>query len=223
MNNCNSNSCFKLQHLRQIAKQIGMHERAYKHVNAKNLSKMIGKKIASINDGPEFGEPLFTRHVLKIMKKIQKMYPRFEFLGVFPIDIESSYRSIMDMNYSELARDHKQLGIVWNTDIAGGPGKHWIAIFIDFASKNVCYFDSLLQDVPREIKSLLKYMRNEGFSVNMNKKKFQETGTNCGVFVIYFMISRLEGQSCIDFLSDTTHTTDELMTLLRRIIFPNKH
>lgn len=106
---------------------------------------------------------------------------RFQFLGVFDASLPRLARGVhVDGEYSCWA-------VVWNVG-----HNHWVASFVDAddPDNESDYFDSLGhapdKRVLRLLRSLWRYI-----GVRYNTHRFQEGTTQCGMFVIWFILQRL--------------------------------
>ena len=148
-------------------------------------------------------EWLSSLDLINVMEHYENKYKDFEFIGPFPIDFHFLYKDFMDINLKKLINGHKKLGIIFNTDVSTGPGEHWITLFLDLSNKTICYFDSVGMKPPKEIKKLIKQLiesAKEKYNVKLKKiincKQYQYGNSACGVFSLWFIISRLNGETC---------------------------
>lgn len=88
-------------------------------------------------------------------------------------------------------------GVVINTDKAGGPGEHWVAVYLN--NSGAQYFDSFgLVPLHKEIFAFLNRISPNGWYYN--KVTFQSLHTDtCGNYCIYYLSLRLNGKSFDDF------------------------
>ena len=151
-----------------------------------------------------------------VMKQYMKKYPEFIFFGPVPLDFDNIYMELAKINMKRLAKKKKKIGIIINTDTSDGPGEHWISLFCDLQNKTICFFDSVGSRPPKQVMNLIKKMIKQAKSMgiklklitNMHKKQYSMT--ECGVFSCYFLISRLQGQSC-DAIFKNKKVGDKLM------------
>jgi hypothetical protein len=101
-------------------------------------------------------------------------------------------------------------GLVVNTDRAGEPGTHWVAIFVKNAD-NVEYFDSYGEPPNSNIENFLKNFK----IINKNKTKIQSIfDISCGPHVIYYIIQKCRGKSMNDITNELdTPFSDSLVKL----------
>lgn len=224
MTKCKNGTCLTLTELKKIAnelkiKNIGKYQR---NDNKKLLKKIQSHLKGKKQKGPtDKNKDVKGSNITSIMKQYEKIYPEFEFMGVFPINIKHSYNSLKNINFRKSKSKNKKLAVVWNTDVDTGPGEHWICLFINFERKTICYFDSLYESINSDINNTINELsrKNPEFKVYKNKKKFQKGDGNCGIFVIHFIVSQLEGDTCDNFFSSNNEINDKLMNAMRNIYF----
>lgn len=172
-------------------------------------------------------EWLSSLDIIKVMDHYEKKYNDFEFLGPFPIDFHFLYKDFMNLNLKKLITTHKKLGIIFNTDDSNGPGEHWISLYLDLKDKTICFFDSVGEKPPKEIKKLLNQLKSsckKGYNIKMNviinEKQFQYDNSSCGIWSLWHIISRLNGKSC-NYLynKDSKTCNDNLMYKKRKEYF----
>lgn len=169
-------------------------------------------------------EWLSSLDIVKVMNHYENKHSDFEFLGPFPIDFHFLYKDFMNLNIKKLLRDKKKLGIVFNTDVSSGPGEHWISLYLDLKDKTICFFDSVGEEPPKEIKKLLQQLKNEckkkyntKMIVIINNKQFQFDNSSCGIWSLWHIISRLNNKSC-DYIYKSS-AKDKLMYKKRKEYF----
>jgi Ulp1 protease family, C-terminal catalytic domain len=136
-------------------------------------------------------------------------------------------------------------GCVLNTDVSSGPGKHWVAVFVDARSASgpwtVEYFNSagnpppkpvvqwmertrqrLLECAATETPNCRKAKGSGGTSVSVETiavtdVDHQESQTECGLYALYYIRRRLEGTPYMFFFDRIV--PDDAMTAFRAHIF----
>jgi hypothetical protein len=74
-----------------------------------------------------------------VEKQFEKVFVNYHYLGTFPIDFDKKsdtgqclVSALCSLDIKKLYdKGTTQIGIVFNTDLSTGPGKHWVAIFCD--------------------------------------------------------------------------------------------
>jgi hypothetical protein len=159
--------------------------------------------------GSEFSSP--RDHV---ENQFTKVFSKYYYLGTFPIDFdmksetgECLVSALCSMNIQELyKKGFTQIGIVFNTDVSSGPGKHWVAVFCDIGSEfeypRITYFDSYSHKPEKEIQRLMKRWREQWVSAGVhskpmvlsyNKTRHQYEDSECGMYCLYFHFCCLLG------------------------------
>ena len=171
-------------------------------------------------------EWLSTLDIMKVMEQYEEKYKDFEFLGPFPIDFHFLYKDFMNINIKKLIKNHKKLGIIFNTDDSNGSGEHWISLFLDLKDKTICFFDSSSDKPPKEIKKLITQLKRSckkeyktDMKIIINEKQFQYDNSSCGIYSLFFIISRLEGKSCNYLFDKNSKICDKLMYKKRKEYF----
>jgi len=178
------------------------------------LQKHIDRYVFAPDKPPEWNaDPnawLSNYDIMNVLEQYEKAYPHFNFIGPTPIDFDAKLNTSsnqcvwnelchfdLDM---QMKKGYSQFGIIFNTDNSGGPGKHWISLYIDISNQVMFYFDSANATTPPEVDVLaqrildqakkkgivLKYMRND--------KRHQQSDTECGMYSLFFIVTMLTGK-----------------------------
>lgn len=139
--------------------------------------------------------------------QFEKVFSNYYFLGTFPIDFDKRSETgtclvstLCSLNIKKLYdTGKKQIGLIFNTDVSTGPGKHWVAIFCDlgdeFEYPRITYFDSYSQKPEKEIQVLMRRWKDQWDSLkihskpmvlNYNKTRHQYQDSECGMYCLYF-------------------------------------
>lgn len=128
-----------------------------------------------------------------------------------------------------VARPSKTFACVVNTDYSTGPGKHWVAVFVDCRGPGpwtVEYFNSTGRPPPRPMVAWLERTRARlaahrgppGAAVEVvTDVNHQEGRTECGIYSLFYIRRRLEGTP-IDFFRGM-RIADDAMTAFRPHVF----
>jgi hypothetical protein len=157
------------------------------------------------------------------MKVYEGQYRDFKYLGTYPVDCPMGYRCpLSGLSISKLKRQGvRRIGVVFNLDYHYEGGSHWVAFYSDFRQKSVEYFDSYGHEPPTLIRQfMVKVAQQLGSSDSMliyNDRRHQYGGSECGVYSMAYIASRLGGKSAYDM---TRHRiTDREMFKLRDHFF----
>ena len=159
-------------------------------------------------------EWLSSDDIEHVEKQFMKLFPKYYYVGTFPIDFDSKSEtgkclvsSLCSLDLKTLyAKGYTQIGIVFNTDVSTGPGKHWVAIFCDigpeFEHPRITYFDSYSQKPEKEIQVLMKRWKEQWLQAGVhstpmitsyNKTRHQYQDSECGMYCLYFHFCCLLG------------------------------
>jgi len=164
-----------------------------------------------------------------VLEQIAKKYEHRHFRHIHyqMIDFASVGGELATMDWpAEYNKGYRTFGTVINTDKSSGNGIHWFAVFGDFSddldSYTVEYFNSS-GDLPRdEITVWMNKMAALPFDKPINqiiatRLVNQRDTYSCGVYSLYYIISRLEGIPYQEFAH--RRIGDENMHLFRMYIF----
>lgn len=164
--------------------------------------------------------------ITRVMKQYESTYDDFIFIGPTPIDYDACdkrkdewvwpelkfFRLNKYIDYQPIGKT--KIGIVFNLDHHTGEGTHWVALFIHVTEGKIYYFDSNGNTIPSKIKKLTDEIKVQGnqrnikFTLSSNyPKEHQKKNTECGVYVMYFIIQMLLHNNWKHFKKDTI--TDE--------------
>jgi hypothetical protein len=176
-------------------------------------------------------EWLNSMDIESVMKQYERFYKCFEFLGPSPIDFDAHkmygecvWEELCKFELEEMIKRGKnKIGIIFNTHPHTFPGEHWIALFINIKKKQIIYFDSNGNKVPKEIEKLIEKIKGQGKALNIdfnvfnNKVKHQKTDSECGMYCLYFIIQMLKDKDIKYFLEN--NIDDEEVFRLRNNYF----
>ena len=151
-------------------------------------------------------EWLSSVDIYDVMEQYMIRYPEFIFFGPVPIDFSDFSNALARINLKKLKSKKSKIGIVFNTDPSYKSGEHWISMFIDLKGGTICFFDSVGDEPPKEVKKLMNKLIKQAKSIGVklkpivNDTQHQRGNNECGVYSLYFIVSRLQGKSC-DYLN----------------------
>lgn len=178
-------------------------------------------------------EWLSSLEIEKVMKQYEKVFPNFVFIGPSPIDFDTVqlygdcvWEELCKFDLKDYLKEGKnKIGIVFNMDPHYKSGSHWIAMFIDIKKKFIFYFDSNGDKAPNEITILAKRIANQArdlgiiLEITGNYPKEHQLGNSeCGIYVLYFIIELLTERKDINYFKKST-IRDHQMELLRTEYF----
>jgi hypothetical protein len=156
--------------------------------------------------------------IRNVMKQYEKTYPEFKFIGPSPIDFDTKiqeftseslcvWEELCNIDIGKLySKGITKLGMVFNLDAHDMPGSHWVSLFVDLKPNDghspfVMYFDSVGNNVPKEINSLIKKIMHQSRKNHIYMQKIishrehQKSNTECGMYSLFFNITMLTGES----------------------------
>jgi hypothetical protein len=179
-------------------------------------------------------EWLSSIDIEKVEKQYMKLFPDYEFLGCIPIDFDLKSKTgkclvntlcSLDLKTLYVKGKHR-IGIVFNTDLHTGPGKHWVALICDIRPEletpRVTYFDSYSNKPEKEIKVLMKRWKDQWESAGVhqnsmdmtyNTTRHQFADSECGMYCLYFHYA------CLTEVPMDERIPDKVVNTFRRLLF----
>lgn len=153
---------------------------------------------------------LDSTNIESVMKQYEEANPKFEFMGPFPIDFAAPdpYESTEDHHKKCLIREMcglrvleaqkngtTMIGIIYNLDPHFKDGSHWVANFINLPKHHCYYFDSYGYEPPKQIARFMKWLTTQDPKMKLfyNARRFQQQGSECGMYSMYFIIRMMMG------------------------------
>ena len=186
-----------------------------KELDDKKLVSKIKKYIFAPEKPPEWksnpNEWLSNVDLLEVMKQYEMKYPNFEFIGPTCIDFDDKLPENGKCVWEELCKfdlekqidkGKNKIGIIFNLDKHYQSGSHWVSLFVDIEIHFIFFFDSVGNEIPKEIKILVERIKKQGNSMKKNSTiKFdfyenyptehQYSNTECGMYSLFFIITML--------------------------------
>jgi len=222
--NCNTEEC--------VLKQYDIKEYISPHIIEENIQKNFKP------EGPKCNkEWLSNINIDNVLSQMKKKYENKRFLHIpFQMrDFMKNNTELAQLNWSKMYNNgYRTFGTVINTDYSTGNGIHWFAIFGDFQPENdyytIEYFNSSGELPLPEISFWMKKLRNELEEDDQFKNSGKEikdiivtriinqkSSSECGLYSLYYIISRLDGIPFTWF--KTNRVPDEKMYLFRQYLF----
>ena len=160
-----------------------------------------------------------------VLDLYNKKFPRFKHVEFQMRDFATHGGSLARVNWKDVSQRYDCLGCILNTDVTGGRGEHWTALFIDYKKGTVEYFDSAGQTPHREFSEFvintahqLSQITGKKFrDVLVTKIEHQKENTECGVYSLYYILSRLHGVEYRAF--EFRRVPDDMMVEFRKFLF----
>ncbi len=159
---------------------------------------------------------LSNHDILGVMKQYEEAYPKYRFIGPSPVDFDKmpqfGYHDFckrdayisnsncvcgelceFDINYYK-NNNIDNIGICFNLDKHTEGGSHWVSVFIDLKDNFLFYFDSLGDEMPKEIETLIKKIQKQGnMTIHINELEHQKEDSECGMYTLMFLVTMLTG------------------------------
>lgn len=148
--------------------------------------------------------------IRNVLRQYEIAYPEFALLGPTPINYDTVlddgkcvWQDLCRLSLKDLlARKKTKLGTVFNLDKHDQPGSHWVSLFVDNDEHKIIYYDSAVNDCPKEVDRLIDEICKQGadldvpihYDVIKNDYKHQTTNTECGMFSIFFIVTMITGK-----------------------------
>jgi hypothetical protein len=220
-NTCNKESCW----INQIAKGTKLEKEL--------IDSFAPKSPATWKKNPR--EWLSSLDIVSVMNQYEKKYKCFEFMGPTPIDFDTIelngkcvWDEICNLNIQELINKKKtKIGIIFNTDPHYKGGQHWISLFINLKKGNIFFFDSVGNQIPREIMNLVNRIQSQGLNLTNSihfifdqnyPNEHQYNSYSCGLYSLFFIVHMLEDKLTTHYLK-THKLKDKYIEKFRKIYF----
>jgi len=151
-------------------------------------------------------EWLSNEDIDKVLEQYQNVYREFAFIHASPMDFDTKVKdrcvseALCKINLEQYRKNGKtKIGIVLNLDNHDDNGSHWVCIWVDLKKQIIFYFDSAGNPPTREVDVLADRLKKQGkamgihFKYQDNRNKVhQRSNSECGMYVLYFIIHLLE-------------------------------
>lgn len=186
----------------------------------------------------------------KILSKLFKNYyysyiHMIDFVMIRPDNNSDNIYPIYNIDFSNEIKNNRMeyYGVIFNTDISTGGGKHWFSVFMDFSLSNYDYyrieyfnssgnninntkfnefFENLALSIHFETKIKCIFTKVSNIQHQSVELKHYNSG-NCGMYSLYYIYSRLLGIKSEYFDDPKNIITDDEMTKFREYLFRNEH
>ena len=143
--------------------------------------------------GPKLNEWLSNYDISLVMNQYIKFYEKtkkdFVFHGVVMANWFNLHPELLQ-NFK--VSNIKKQAVILNTDSQNGPGKHWVAVFIN--KREIEFFDSNGSNPNTSISKLLNNLSKLlDIPIKINKIKHQTIDGICGIYTLKFVLYRLFG------------------------------
>jgi len=184
--------------------------------------------------GPRNSVDLLSNiHIDEVLSRWVPNHPGFRHIKYHMIDFNTMDTELSKYNIVHSSTVDKYMGVVLNTDVSSGRGKHWFCLFCDFTLQHaetitIEYFNSSGNTMYPEIfaycfvlKKKLQDANKKAEIITVSQVQHQKSKTECGVYCLYYIYSRLQGISHSAFKH--TPIRDEKMMEFRKVLFSNEY
>ena len=177
--------------------------------------------------GPRNSTALLTNfHIDAVLAQWATAHPKFYPYPFAMSDFEEMNHPIAGLKDISPGAGTSCAGCVMNTDVSSGRGKHWVAFFLDFRSSpwTVEYFNSAGNPPPPHIaawmeRAAAKLAKKKPCEpVHVTRVRHQRGNTECGLYSLFYIYSRLSGTSSSRF-ENGGDIPDDAMTEFRERVF----
>lgn len=152
---------------------------------------------------------------------------KFYHVGFQMIDFLDTNGELANINLLKLINDgYDCMGVIINTDVSSGGGKHWFALYCDLSSNPITieHFnssgnparESIIEWTAKQAEKL-RASGKQVFEILAGSKTVQKSNTECGMWSIIYILWRLTGHTREEFYN--AGPSDEDMIKLRKLIF----
>lgn len=167
-----------------------------------------------------------------VINQWNRVYPNFLHIPFQMIDFDEQQTRLYTLNLAdEYKKGIRKMGCVINTDKSSGKGIHWFCVFADLAGNEhwtLEYFDSAGDYPKRSVHAWLNKQRSmlaESYPdkrievIDVTKSnQLQRSTTECGVFSLWYILSRLNGIP-YNYFSQPSAINDDMMYKFRKFLF----
>ena len=142
--------------------------------------------------------------ITRVLKQYKEAHSDFDFIEPSPIDFDTKINNkcVTEKMCRFQVQDYVKRGITkiaipLNLDKHTGDGFHWVTLYIDLKRKFIYYFDSADNKIPTEVSAFVKRIKEQTPLRELNNQsvQHQQGGTECGMYVLFFIVSMLQGRS----------------------------
>ena len=169
-------------------------------------------------------EWLSNEDIDEVLDQYQKVYPEFAYIHASPMDFDKKLgdhcvtEDLCKLNLQAYRKKGKtKIGIVLNLDPHDRDGSHWVCMWIDLNKKILFYFDSAGNPPPKEVNVFAERLKKQGKEIGLtlkyrdNRNKAHQTTTSeCGMYVLYFIIHLLKKKKKLTTFNRTRIEDDEV-------------
>lgn len=168
-------------------------------------------------------------HIDSVLRQLMETYKHFYAIPFQMIDFKEKGTELATINLlKKINEGYTKIAVVLNTDVSDGKGKHWFAMFMDFAhdTYSLEFFNSSGNLPVHQIRTwqieTKKMFERKGFPTKciiVSPNEIQKSDSECGVFSLWFIWSRLENHPVEEFKNVNMGPDDKRMVEFRKMLF----
>lgn len=163
------------------------------------------------------------QNIVDVVRQYERAYPHFRFIPPSYINYDTRPNGDACVtpelcSFSIEAMRNKgvtDVGIVFNTDTYGGQGIHWICVYIQLTRRQICYFDSLGDPPPKEIRRFVRQLKHQDprMRLTLLTTPHQKLDGECGTYCVFALIWLLTGKRHFEIDASTTSWPERIRFL----------
>lgn len=182
--------------------------------NKLNIINETFAPIAPKSWSKNINEWLSDDDISKVLNQYEKKYSNYKSLGPSAIDYDTiiyGNQSVCNKLSKFDLSVHKNnkidyISVVFNLDKHNKSGSHWVCLFMDLIKHHIYYFNSTGSKIPKNIKQFVKKIQDQSNGSYIFKQNYpvnhQKGNTECGMYVLYFIIELLTKKKTFDYFMD---------------------
>lgn len=191
------------------------------------VKSLIVRPVAPESWKNNLSEWLSSDDIDTCQKNYMKVIPDYLYVPSVSIDFDTHsatgkclVSALCSLNLNHVKeKGYRRVGLVFNTDIASGPGEHWIAAFCDFRDElshpQMTFFDSYGRPPEPEIQTLMQRWSTQipNMELRYNTIRHQYKNAQCGMYSLLFLHCSLFD------IPMTKKVPDDVVANMRKMMF----
>lgn len=197
--------------------QVETESDIYNHPKVKQILGREAQRILNTNfnpPGPHNSNDWLNNIQLKNKQEQYKKYApklynkKYEYCDFQMRDFAITGGELNMVNMAEISNNYDCFSVIFNTDYSSGGGQHWLCTYCDFTHRGsrddpytIEYFDSVGKPPKNEFADWLHKTKNQLLLNNryaeiiyVPRQQLQYGNSECGVWSLMYIQSRLEGK-----------------------------
>jgi hypothetical protein len=181
-------------------------------------------------EGPSDSTDLLSNiNIDGVLGQLNVLYPKFLHIPFQMSDFAENNTYLAKLDIVDHIQENKynSFGVVFNTDVSTGRGKHWFCFYGVIKPKGLEleYFNSSGYDMLKSIRewevSVRRKVQDAGFSYKLKENtgvQYQKDNHSCGVYCLMYIWLRLSGEFSTNDITPEAFT-DKTMLQARPVLF----